>query len=256
MKINPQVNQNILQFLINKTKENRIFGGLKMNQLEVLYKRNKLFVILSWFSTLLSLLSVLSGKLPASLAAIILLPMLALDITITFLHIKKYLVAQTMYIVTIWSGILNLITFQYTPSIIIFIVMTTLFLIIQSRFSSGLRRDLAGLNEKSLTSNKRIQTILNEVKKALHSLNSFNISLRQDVEVTNSISDEITYAFSEIAASMDSLSQNIAASTDLMHANSNSVDNLSKVSNNMKQSTHQTVEFNQQGIVQIDILGN
>lgn len=283
-----------------------------MNNFEVVCKRNKLFVILSWFSTLLSVASVFGGKLPINQAVIILFPMAALDIIVTTLYLKKWLVTQTMYIVAIWNCITNFVTFQYTPSIVIFIVaiyyivmislyeewkvilitgianlasinsmffkfydtvfkglgfqtlmpmdifivMCTLFLIIQSRFGLNLRKDLANINEKSLVVNKRVETILNEVKKALKSLNSFNLTLKQDMEATNNISSEINQTFTQIAASIDSLSQSIGESTNLIHSNGNSIGYLSKVSSSMKEMTNLTVESNKEGIEQVEVLGN
>jgi methyl-accepting chemotaxis protein len=288
-----------------------MWGLVKMDTLKLLKNRNKLFMILSWFSGLLSLLSTDGGHMPFSQVLEIISPIFIFNIVITFFYFKNYFISQTMYIVTAWFCIINFITFQSLPSIVdfivaiyyivllslyqdwiiilvagivhfgilnyiylnsndavfkamgvqslipmdIFILLIILFLIAQSRFMSKMGKDFFNMHWKSIDAHKKIESILNEVRKAFQAISNLNAKLKEDVTVTNAISGEVTQVFSEIASNLDNLSQSTIDITSLMKSNNSSIDNLLGASNSMKDFTDLTVQVNKEGIEQVEVLG-
>lgn len=138
----------------------------------------------------------------------------------------------------------------------IFMVLVVAFLITQSKFSEKMRMAISKSIEESLDSNKKMEKILLEVKKAIETLNKMNNRLKEDVSITTNISDEVTCVFTEIAKNIESLSQSTTGINNLMHSNSSSIDHLLNASHNMKNFTDLTVKVNTEGFEQVEVLDN
>lgn len=282
------------------------------DRLEVLHQRNKVFIILSLLTTLLSFLSTLEGNLPMDQIAVVVLPMVAVNLIVLIFYLKRYLVGQTMFIVAVSYGIINFLNFISFPSVVdlfvaiyyivmlsfyeewrvilitglfnltgsfimffnykdtvlksfgfetfipvmIFMLLIVAFLVIKSLYSRKMHLNMLKTNERAIAYNLRIETIISEIKKAIHTLNDLNIKLKNDIETTDVISSDVTNVFSDIASSINSVSQNVVDITNLMHSNSGSIESLSHASDNMKNLTDLTVEVNREGIVQVDRFEN
>ncbi|MDP4085488.1 MAG: methyl-accepting chemotaxis protein [Bacillota bacterium] len=283
-----------------------------MNQLEVVMKQNKIFMILSWLSSLLSLISCLGNKLPVNQTLSIVIPLVLLNLLITLFYFRKIFIVGTVYMATIGTILINLVGFMVAPSMIsffvaiyfivmvafyekwtmtlltgisniigtnvmfftfhsvafshfdvqnlipidIFMVLIMIFLIVQCGFSRNLRKGLSKSNEEALSSQQKIESMLEGVKKVVTSLGSLNTKFNQDVKITEVISNEITEAFSQISSSIDSQSQNIVDATQLIQLNEDSVKHLLHVSTNLKASTDLTVNVNREGMLEVDVLRN
>lgn len=286
-------------------------GGMNMDYIEVLQRKNKLFIILSLFSTALDVFAVISGNLSITQILVVLVPMIILNIIVLAFYIKKIFIKETMHIVTVWLGISSFMSYLMIPSIVsffipfyyvvligiyqewkiilitglineiginliyikysntifkdftidtlipyeIFLVASIAFLIMQTIFSEKMKSSLDIEHEKSLTSNRKIENILSEIKKALKSLTDFNYTLKNDVEVTNKISNEVTQVFNEISKNIDLQSQSIMDITNLVQATDDGVNDLIETSKKMNNSTDLNVKVNQLGMQQVEVLG-
>lgn len=287
-------------------------GGMYVDYIEVLQGKNKLFVILSCFSTALDVVSVVNGNLSITQILVILAPMIILNIAASIFYIKKIFIKETMYIVTVWLGISSFMSYLSIPSLVsffvpfyyvvlvgiyqewktifitglinelginfiyikysntifsdfkmdtiipyeIFLAASIAFLIIQSIFSEKMKSTLDSEHEKSLESGKKIENILNEIKKALKHLTNFSYNLNNDVDETNKISNEITQVFNEISKTIDSQSQSIMDITNSLQSTDKGVNYLIETSKKMNDSSDLNVKVNQLGMQQVEILGS
>ncbi len=147
-------------------------------------------------------------------------------------------------------------TIEKFMPVVIFFICVNIYLIMQCRFAEKLRLSLMDMNKNAVEFSNKIESILSLIKKTLQTLNVLNNKINEDVEVTNTISNEVTHVFTDISASIDSISQNVSDITRLIYLNKSSVDNLLDSSSNMKTFTDKTVEVNKEGLQQVEILGS
>lgn len=279
-----------------------------MDLIEVLQRRNKLFIGLSLLTTLLSFISIVGGNLPLNQSIAVIVPMAVLNLVMLVFYWKRYLVSQTMFIVALSYGVMNFMNFISFPSVVnffvafyyivmlsfyeewrvilitgffnftgsvaaflefkdsvfksfgfqtfmpvmIFMLLVIAFLLIQTKFSKSLRLTMLETHKKATKYNDKLETIMAEIKKVIHTLKTLNIKLKQDIETTDTISSEVTNIFTEIASSINSVSENVVDITNLIHSNSDSIDSLANASDNMKNLTDLTVEVNRDGVIKVD----
>jgi methyl-accepting chemotaxis protein len=122
----------------------------------------------------------------------------------------------------------------------IFIIVIVL-MCIQSRFTEKVRIDVVLQKEKSEKSRARVENILNNLRLSITNLNTFSTNLINNVNTAGQISEEITSAFNEIAANIDSQTTIIANINSEVNNENNDIVNIVKESNSMQSLAKQNL---------------
>ena len=188
-----------------------------MNNLEQIHTKNKFMVKLLWLSFMIALVMTATAKGGLQTTLVLIAAGGGIFGLLTILVAKKLLISQTMYITAIGMGIISfLIMFSDTMfpniqligfySLIGFDILITCMLTLQARFSMKLYTQLADKNDIE-AANKRLESLIGKVKSASDTLYGFNKSLKENITITEKISNEVAASYIEISKGIESQSQ-------------------------------------------------
>jgi len=92
---------------------------------------------------------------------------------------------------------------DHLASLVLYLVLVTVMLLFQARFSTSLFRKVQEQQAEVEAANARTQDMLVRIKDTADVLGNFSNSLKGHVQVTSQVSHDVTSAFSEIAKGID-----------------------------------------------------
>lgn len=141
---------------------------------------------------------------------------------------------------------INDIASNLTP-MILFVTLVSLLLITQSRFSEGLRRELEEENRLAYESNKKTIDLLSQIKNSINILDNFGSGIKENIDVTQTISEEVIVAFNEVANSIESQAHSVNDINNSMITTFEGFKSLTKASHEMMLSSKGTAKVTKQG---------
>jgi methyl-accepting chemotaxis protein len=141
------------------------------------------------------------------------------------------------------NGISGLTTFNF------FVILGTIFLLIQSNFSEKLRKQEEENRIKADKATEEVQSILEKVKSSVNILGRFSTDLKENVNVTGEISKEVTSIFSQITACIEKEAFSIHEASSSMEASNNNVLEVFKATETFSNYSHATVNLVDKGNV-------
>ena len=142
----------------------------------------------------------------------------------------------------------NLITLN------LYIILTIFVLAFQTKIGANMRKDLENSNEKSREDNRILEKMFAQTRNAVKTLNEFSGALMNNVKAMGETANEITMAFSQIAASVDSQAQSVNDINNSMFKSNDEILSVSEASTSMRELSSVTVDTSNQGNNEIDVL--
>lgn len=146
------------------------------------------------------------------------------------------------------NGISGLSTFNF------FVILGTIFLLIQSNFSEKLRKQEEENRIKADKATEEVQSILEKVKNSVNILGRFSTDLKENVNVTGEISKEVTSIFSQITACIEAEAFSIQEVSSSMEVSNNNVLEVFKATQTFSDYSHGTVDLVDKGNVVVATL--
>ncbi len=125
----------------------------------------------------------------------------------------------------------------------LFLILGTILLIFQCRFSEKLRNEVEEKQEETLKSKEKIESIFNKIKSSVNTLNDVNNSLKNDVNVTGEISNDITNIFNQITASIEEEAGCVEEISSSIMCTEDEMKNALDATKNMSESSINTVDI-------------
>ncbi len=130
----------------------------------------------------------------------------------------------------------NGITTKTLISLNLYFILIGGIIIAHSIIGQKLNEDLEKKRKESENSQSRLQGVLDDIKITVKSLNDFNKTFNDNINAAENISKEISTSFSQLATGVESEAKSVNDISVDMGNVEESVDTLSKVSGDMKQS--------------------
>lgn len=146
--------------------------------------------------------------------------------------------------------------FEVTDSITLnlYLILTIFFLAFQTKIGTNMRKDLENSNKKSQEDNRILEKMFAQTRNTVKILNEFSSALMNNVKAMGETANEITMAFSQIAASVDSQAQSVNDINSSMLKSNDEILSVSEGSTSMRELSSVTVDTSNQGNNEIDIL--
>lgn len=141
---------------------------------------------------------------------------------------------------------INNIASNLTP-MILFVTLVSILLITQSLFSERLRRKLEEENRLAQESNQKTIDLLSQIKNSIKILDDFGSGLKENTDVTQTISEEVVIAFNEVANSIESQAHSVNDINRSMLTTFQGFQSLGEASNEMLIASQSTVKITNQG---------
>lgn len=123
----------------------------------------------------------------------------------------------------------------------LFLILISAVLMVQSRFSEKLRMELEiSLNETNAAKEKT-EEIMGSIKETIKILNNFSGQLSKNMDLTQTVSSEITQAFNSIASTIESQANSINGIKDSIEDSNLSVEKSVGSTTKMKELSNSTV---------------
>lgn len=124
-------------------------------------------------------------------------------------------------------------------------------LIVQSRFSEKLREQAVKNEQATLKASKQNKEIVDKVRDSVYVLADFTHSLKENINITGQISNEVTNAFTEISKSIENQAISISDINTSTSSTDGSIRSVSDASISMKNSSDTTLQVTYDGNEQV-----
>ncbi|MDB5052606.1 MAG: methyl-accepting chemotaxis protein [Bacilli bacterium] len=282
-----------------------------MNQLEILFKRNKLLVNIIWgmlalgvivdfvsgVGTNAKLILIIAGVIVCGIATLLtykkwfqpyIMYFISASVTLlTFLLIQSGPVITTYLLIYVnlaimtlynnyrpilFSGILgvaltNVLFFtNYRDTVFhslkddallplnLFVIMTAGALIASGRFAEKLQNEVLHKQDIALKAKNQADQLLQQVSTSVDVLNQFSTQLKTDVTLTGSISHEVSTAFGEISASIETQTRSVSDISESIQAVEAAVAPVAESSAVMKALSIESAQLTHSGNEQVSTL--
>ncbi|UZW16039.1 methyl-accepting chemotaxis protein [Clostridium pasteurianum] len=281
-----------------------------MNNLDLIYERNKLLAKILWASLIGCIVLFIALKFPIITTVTLVSTAALITIITTLLVWKKKFIIETMYIfiiglavflyliihfipissiyITIFfllistalyqnikalivSAVLLLgltnylyfvekIEFMYKAGIqdlIIYnyaIILGAVMLIIQIKFTQKLGKSFIEAKDSAEKSKEQVDVILEKVKTSVVELMDFSNNLKNNMNTTQSISNELINIFNEVSTNIQSQAANTQKINNSALSTEDRVKDLLNVSNVTKISSNSVILSIESGVIQVDEL--
>lgn len=135
-----------------------------------------------------------------------------------------------------------------------YLIITTTVLAFQSKIGANMRNSLEESNARSREDNIKLERMFAQARKTVQTLNEFSSALMKNVKAMGETANEITIAFSQIAASIDAQAQSVSDINTSMHKSNEELLAVSATSTGMRTLSSLTVETVNEGNSEIDVL--
>lgn len=132
-------------------------------------------------------------------------------------------------------------------TIMLYLVMIAAPLLASSRFSQRLQTEAAQERESAIAEKNRTQAVVDRVTASLGTLNEFNGKLRDNVTSTRAISREVTAAFTEVTASIETQTGSIGDIGSSMRVVEQAVSDLAERSAELKELSENAMALTKSG---------
>lgn len=123
----------------------------------------------------------------------------------------------------------------------LFLILISVVLMVQSRFSEKLRSDLEiSLKETGLAKDKT-EKMMDSVKETIKVLDSFSVQFSKNMDITETVSSEISHAFNSIASVIESQANSINGIKDSIEDSNTSIEKSVEASSIMKKVSTSTI---------------
>lgn len=181
---------------------------------------------------------------------------------ITLYHDFKLIIIEgvivsliTIYFFLVYSDTLfKELTPTHMITLNFYLIITTLVLAFQSKIGTNMRKSLEESNEKSREDNIKLERMFAQTRKTVQTLNEFSSALMTNVKAMGETAKEITMAFSQIAASVDSQAQSVNDINGSMQKSNDELLSVSDASTSMHALSGFTVETVNEGNSEINVL--
>lgn len=281
-----------------------------MNNLDLIYERNKLLAKILWASLIGCIVLFIALKFPIITTVTLVSTAALITIITTLLVWKKKFIIETMYIfiiglavflyliihfipissiyITIFfllistalyqnmkalivSAVLLLgltnylyfvekIEFMYKAGIqdlIIYnyaIILGAVMLIIQIKFTQKLGKSFIEAKDSAEKSKEQVDVILEKVKTSVVELMNFSNNLKNNMNTTQSISNELINIFNEVSTNIQSQAANTQKINNSALSTEDRVKDLLNISNVTKISSNSVILSIESGVIQVDEL--
>ncbi len=130
---------------------------------------------------------------------------------------------------------------------LLFVTLIAILLITQSLFSQRLRNKLKEENTQAQQSNEKTSDLLSQIKNSIKILDDFSSGLKENTDITQTISEEVVIAFNEVANSIESQVHSVNDINKSMVTTFQGFTSLSEASNEMMLASQGTVKVTKQG---------
>lgn len=144
--------------------------------------------------------------------------------------------------------IVRFITFN---AVLLFVIIL---LLVQSRFSQRLMKGVESKQLEILHSKSKTEKILQELTKSIFTLKGYSEQVKQNVDVTASVSKEVTSTFAEISKGIENQAASINDISGDMHGVDEGVQMMAKTALEMRSISDKTAEITSVGNEQINVL--
>lgn len=125
----------------------------------------------------------------------------------------------------------------------LFIILGVILLVFQCRFSGKLRNEVEDKQKETLKSKEKIEAILDQIKSSAKTLNDFNYTLKDNVNIIGEISSDVTSIFNEITASIEEESGSVQEISTSIECTEKDVMNALDATKIMSESSNNTVQI-------------
>ncbi|MFB9274776.1 methyl-accepting chemotaxis protein [Cohnella cellulosilytica] len=139
-------------------------------------------------------------------------------------------------------------------TIILFFLLIAVPLYISARFSQRLQTEASSQREQAVAERNRAQQIVDQVARSLAALNDFSSNLKSNITSTNTISKEVTSAFSEVASSMESQTSGIADISESIRLIGQEIASLAAHATEMKARSENSARYTSVGSAEAETL--
>jgi methyl-accepting chemotaxis protein len=133
-----------------------------------------------------------------------------------------------------------------------YLIITTTVLAFQSKIGTNMRNSLEESNARSREDNIKLERMFAQARKTVQTLNEFSSGLMKNVKAMGETANEITMAFSQIAASIDAQAQSVSDINTSMHKSNEELLAVSATSTGMRTLSSFTVETVNEGNSEIN----
>ena len=123
----------------------------------------------------------------------------------------------------------------------VYLILFTVILIFQSRFSEKLRMKAYESAEEAAREKENLDKVLKELKGSIEILSNFSVNLKENVHVTGIISNDITVAFSQVASGIESEAKGIDEINGSITISDEKVNTVAEASISMNKLSASTV---------------
>lgn len=106
-------------------------------------------------------------------------------------------------------------------------------------------------SEEANVAKERVESVFQEVKRSIQSLNEFYGRLKENMEQTNIVSKEVTSGFSEVAKGIETQAESIGGIADAMKSSQSDIETMAGSSDRMKELSEQTAQATETGTRQV-----
>jgi len=123
-----------------------------------------------------------------------------------------------------------------------FVVLVSILLLIQAQFAVRARQALEDKQRETEAMKDQIESLFQQVQASVGVLGNFGTNLQQNITITQTLSTEVTSAFTEIATSIDAQSSSVQDITTSMQEVNADVQSVALASSTMRELSGQTAE--------------
>ena len=151
---------------------------------------------------------------------------------------------------TIFAGINS----KIIGSLNLYLVLIGTLLVFQARIGKEMRKEVEEKQDNIQQAKDRTEIILEQVKDSASRLSRFSSKLLDNISTTGQISEDVTGAFAEIAASVDAETDSVNQISNSMAGVDKNVNSLAEAAAEMHQVSNETATIADQGNQQISTL--
>lgn len=139
-------------------------------------------------------------------------------------------------------------------TIFMYLVMLAVPLYVSARFSERLQADATSQREQAVMERNRARELVDKVAVSLASLNDFSSNLKQNITSTSAISKDVTNAFAEVTAGIETQTASITDISESIRLVEKEVASMAVRSTEMKELSDSSVKLTKMGSTEADSL--
>ncbi|TVX99711.1 methyl-accepting chemotaxis protein [Cohnella terricola] len=128
-------------------------------------------------------------------------------------------------------------------TIMLYFLLIAVPLYVSAKFSERVQAEASSQREQAVAERNRAQQIVGQVSESLVTLNDFSSNLKRNMTSTNTISKEVTTAFSEVASSMESQTSGVADISESIRLIGQEIASLAAHATEMKERSENSARY-------------